>query len=81
MLNFIKHPIALTVFAGVLLIILYLANTGRFFGSFVNKIFPCTQETGTSFPCYGWIDSIIMTIAAALFIACISLFVIKLFKP
>lgn len=45
--------------------IAYLANTGKYFGKFINKFSPCTQvgEPITSFPCYGIYDISIMIIS------------------
>jgi hypothetical protein len=44
----------------------YIANTGKFFGAFINRFAPCMQSQENSFPCYGVYDIALMVCAAVL---------------
>lgn len=54
------------VLTGIALCVIafYAANTGRFFGAFINRLVPCTNAPGNSFPCYGVYDIALMAAAA-----------------
>ena len=58
----------------------YLANTGRYFGAWVNKIRPCVQEPMTSFPCYGVYDIGAMIFAVVVGIVLLGVLVFRLFR-
>jgi len=46
------------------LVVVYLANTGRFIGKFISRFLSCTDAPGTSVPCYGVYDIVVMVLAS-----------------
>ena len=68
-----KEQYGLVVGIGLCAIIFYLANTGRYFGAWVNNMRPCVQEPMTSFPCYGVYDigAMIFAVVVGIVLACV----------
>jgi uncharacterized membrane protein len=50
----------------VCVVIFQIADTGQYFGFFMNQFHPCVQNLSTSFPCYGIYDVFIMGLAVIL---------------
>lgn len=75
-----KNPYIVVIIIGICSFVFYLANTGRFFGKFVNKFFPCNQNLANSFPCFGSYDIVIMTVAAIIGIVFLGILVFDLYK-
>jgi len=75
-----KNPYIVTIVVVVCLIVFYLANTGRFFGKFVNKFFPCNQNPANSFPCFGQYDIAVMIVVAIIGVIFLGILVFDLYK-
>lgn len=66
--------------AGTIIVVciamIYMANTGAFFGKFVSNFFPCTEvETGSGMPCYAKYDVALMIVAAIVGVVFLILFI------
>lgn len=61
--NVFKKMTPFIVGIGILFLIASLANTGKYFGLYINRFSPCTQAPMTSFPCYGVYDIAIIIIS------------------
>lgn len=76
----LHNPVIIVFILAVCIFVFYLANTGRFFGKFVNKFFPCVQNSANSFPCYGQYDIAVMAIAVIVGIVFLSILLFDLYK-
>jgi uncharacterized membrane protein len=64
------------------LLVVYVANTGRFIGKFISGFLPCSDAPGTSLPCYGSYDIIVMVLAlviCAILVVRLGLTIYKIF--
>ncbi len=59
-------------------IVLLLADTGRFFGVFVNRFFPCVANPAISFPCYGVYDIAVIILAFIVGLVLIGIIIFRL---
>jgi hypothetical protein len=62
-MNLFKKVYGLLLGIVACVIIYLMAGTELFFGKFVNRFFPCTENPASSFPCYGIYDIAIMALA------------------
>jgi hypothetical protein len=51
-------------------LIFKLADTGRYFGKWINTISPCIEDPMTSFPCYLGYDLAMMAVSGVVGILC-----------
>lgn len=79
-MNFLANPYVVGIVLVICSVIFYLANTGNYFGIFINKYFPCEQNPANSFPCFDQYDVVIMMIAGMIGIVCIGLLALSLYK-
>ena len=64
----------------ICVIIFYMASTGRFFGKFINKFFPCNQNPANSFPCFAGYDLAIMIISAIVGVIFLGILIFDIYK-
>ncbi len=75
-----KRIYLLTIVAIACVYIIWLANSARTFGVFINSLHPCVQDPMTSVPCYGLIDIGIMIVAGVILVLCVILILVNLTK-
>lgn len=76
----LQNPFIAVIAFIVCVFVFYFANTGRIFGKFVNKFFPCVQNPANSIPCYGHYDIVVMVIVALIGIIFLGILVFDLYK-
>ena len=59
-------------------IVFYLAYAGDYFGKFIDRFFPCTQNPMNSFPCFGVYDFYVMILAGATGLILLGFLIFKL---
>ena len=75
-----KNPYIVAIIVAVCGVVFYLGNTGRFFGKFVNKFFPCNQNPANPFPCFGQYDIVVMVIAVIVGVIFFGILVFDFYK-
>lgn len=76
----LKNPYVAVAVVITCAVIFYLSNTTGFFGKFINRFFPCTQNPATSFPCYMGFDVALMIIAGVTGLTFTVIFFFDLYK-
>ena len=82
-IELLKNPYIAGSIVILCIIFFKLGNTGRVFGSFINKFLPCQQNPANSFPCFGQYDIAVMvtaTIVGSIFFLVLIFDVYKLFR-
>lgn len=65
-MELLRNPYVTVAVIVACAVIFYLSSTTGFFGKFMNRFFPCTQNPATSFPCYMGFDIALMIIAGVI---------------
>jgi hypothetical protein len=79
-MEFLKNPYIAIILVFICIIFYYVANTGRVFGKFINKFFPCEQNPVNSMPCFGHYDIAVMIISFVVGVIFFSILVVDLYK-
>ena len=79
-MELLKNPYIVTSIIVFCFGIFYLADTGRFFGKFLNKFLPCEQNPASSLPCFGQYDITVMVIAGIIGVIFLGILVSDLYK-
>ena len=79
-MSFIRHPVFISLALILCVLIFYTANTGRVFGKFINKFFPCEQNLSNSYPCFGHYDVTIMILSFFIGVFLLGLLFLDLMK-
>ena len=61
-------------------IVFQLANSSKIGGVFLDSLFPCVQNPGTSFPCYVPVDFGVMVVASIFFFISVILALVRILK-
>ncbi len=80
MIKLLTNNYMLVILNIICIYLFTLSNSSRFFGKIINSIYPCKQNILNSFPCYGWVDIIIMFLVVVIFIITLSFIIFKILQ-
>jgi hypothetical protein len=79
MLSF-KRPLILAAILACCTIVIQMGNTGKYFGRFYDRFFPCEEIPWSSAPCYIGVDVMVSLIAALIWFVCAGILAFDLYK-
>ena len=77
---FLKTPYLIVAALVLCAVVFYLANTGKYFGKFINKFFPCEQNPANSLPCFGHYDIYVMIGVALVALVLVAILGLDIYK-